>query len=552
MALAPDLDADKAEEECRALSNLSIIKIIAKSEEFLAENTPRVFDPQEDSLVLHSDARRYLFNYWLRRPNQEQFALASARMVNYYDERVSYESRVSSAEATDSRITGTLSLRNPDNRRNEKEATEHESLWDQRIKTELMFHRIGADQDKGFAEFEKLFGQRRQEFRLNDCEHLLKLLHEYDSILTADCRSRLLYHEAKLALDRRQLISAETVFHRVLLAVPAPPIDLQVKTWMHLGRIEAEKHNWVQAIGSYNSALSMVDWIDNTVIRRSFVYDIFRDLGVAYRDSGNLRRAEELLQKSIDYAKEVRSLEGLAQGYNSLGTLCRKLGDSERAVNKYEKSLSVLRQLNDDFRPAQVYNNIGLTYLDQRCWDRSLSSFQKSLKIKLQAGDTIGQAKTLNNLMQAYSNLGREQDAIESAEHAAKLFEEVEDYYDAAIVNRNLARVYRRTKGRIGRVAANRYYEQALKLIKRSVEDRQFERSIGLKLEELSLARKSVLTQETRLLSELQSIREEIKSLNRRFWLPWWMWLSIITLLLVVIWLFAPLVPRIFGHPSPF
>jgi tetratricopeptide (TPR) repeat protein len=552
MALAPELGVDRAEEECLALSKLSIIKTIPKNPVFLPEKTPHVFDPQEDSLVIHSDARRYLFNDWLRKPNLGQFELASARMVDYYDERISYESRVSSAENEDLRIAGKRSLRDPVSRRTGTKEIEHESLWDQRIKAELMFHQLGADQGKGFVKFEKLFGQRRREHRLNDCEHLLKLVHEYDSLLTADCRSRLLYHEAKLALDRRQLISAKSIFHRVLQAVPSHSIDLQVKTWIHLGRIEAEKQNWVEAIVYYDNALSMIDWMDNPGLRRSFTYDIFRDLGVAYRDSGNLEQAEQFLQKSINYAEEVRSLESLAIGYNSLGTLYRKLGDSERAVSKYEKSLSVLNQLNDEFRPAQVYNNIGLTYLDQRLWNRSVSSFQKSLEIKRQAGDTIGQAKTLNNLMQAYSNLGKKQEAIETAEHAAKLFEEVEDYYDAALVVRNLARLYRRTKGRIGRVAANRYYEEALKLIKRSVEDRQFERSIGLMLEKQFVGRKGVLPQESRLLSEVQSIREEINSLNRRFWLPWWMWISIIALLLIVIWFFAPLVPRIFGHPSPF
>ncbi len=273
-----------------------------------------------------------------------------------------------------------------------------------------------------------------------------------------------------------------------------------------------------------------------------------RNLGVAYRDSGDLVQAEKLLQQSISQTPRGCLLE-LAQSFNSLATLYRKLGDSERAIEQYQKSLSFLAKLGDTFRPAQVYNNLGLTYLDQRCWDTSLCFFRKSLKIKRTAGDTAGQATTLNNLMQVYRNLGRDKEAIETAQHAGKLFEELQDYHASALVNRNLGRAYRRAKEKD---EANEYYYRALELLAKSIEQQGIENRLGLKFETESIAfgNKRIRTQENQLHNEMEAIKEEIESLNRRFWLPWWMWLSIIALLLLLVWLFAPLVPSIFRHPS--
>jgi tetratricopeptide (TPR) repeat protein len=546
MALAPELDARNAERECFALSELSIINIIS-NRQAVPENAPHVYDPREDSLVIHGGARRHLFNNWLRKENHEAFAIASARLVQYYRARVSHEARPASTDESELRgitprnsaVVGNLRRREPD------------TLRDERIKTELMFHRIGADQEKGFAEFEELCHQRRSQLRFNDCEYLINLVHEYDGVLKPDARYRLRFQEAELALNRRQLASADSLLHSILFSTPPPSIELQIEVWIRIGGIEAEKRRWKEAIHSYNNALSMVDWLEDSEARRSFIVSIFRDLGVACRDSGDLRRAEKFLRKSICYSEEMGSLEDLAQGHNSFGTLCRKLGNMNEAIDEYKSSLSFLRQMNDRFRPAQIYNNIGLTYLDQRCWDDSLHFFEKSLRIKRREGDTIGQARTLNNLMQAYSNLGRHEDAVQTAEHAVKLFEEVQDYYGAAIVNRNLGRLYRRAKGKIGRMTARRFYEQAVELMKKTVEERQFERKIGMKFDDEFVGKNQALTLETRLLSEVQAINEEIKSLSLRFWLPWWMWVSIVALLLFVVWFFAPLVPSIFNH-SPF
>lgn len=180
--LAPGLDWEQAEARCRKFAQLSFIVSDA------------------DGLVLHDLVRRYLFTRWLKPEAAGEFRAASARLVKFFDQ----PSPESAASAQESR---------PRN-------------W--------MFHLIGADQERGFQEFEALCRRARRQLHLSECATLIRLVHEYDPILPPDLANRLAYHEGKLASDLREWARAEELFQRTLAAEQTPPI-LRLKALLRLG-----------------------------------------------------------------------------------------------------------------------------------------------------------------------------------------------------------------------------------------------------------------------------------------------------------------------------
>ncbi len=386
-ALVPGLDSLQAEARCVEFSRLSII--IAHPE----------------GLAIHDEARHHVFNDWLRAQHAPGFVVASARLVEYFD-RMALEA---SGEA----------LENIERRR--------------------MFHLVGAEQARGFVEFEQLFRQMRYQFRLNECESLINLMHEYDAILLPTYRVRLAYHEGKLAADRCQWARAEQLFKHVLSHGSLEP-ELRVKAYNRLGIVYAEQRNWQGAVDFSQKALQLAGPLADA---GDLICRILHDLGSAYRDSGDLTQARKFLQDSLKLAEGRQDLSALALGYNSLGTLYRKLGDGPQAIAAYDKSLEYLNRCQERFRPAQVYNNLGIAYADLRDWQKSEQYFQQSLDIKRQAGDTLGQAMTLNNLAQVYQNLQLPQRAIDIAQQAMKLFSEMRDLHNVALVQRYLGKLYR-------------------------------------------------------------------------------------------------------------
>lgn len=458
-ALAPDLSEEQASKYYDALSKLSLVAT------------------RDESLSIHEESRRYLFDQWLNSERLAQFRSASARLADYF---------------------GALAAQ-----LKKESATEKSDAVERTIRNQ-MFHLIGASPAKGLAEFERLCRQRREEMRLGQCETLIKLVHEYDRVLTPQEKAIVAYHEGKLAADRQQRRTAEELFNRVL-ATEGVSTQLQVKTLCRLGMINDEQRQWATAIDFFKKALETADERPDCFAQ---VTHLHLNLGSTYRDSGQLPEAEDFLQKGITLAKNAHDLSSLADGYNSLATLYLKLNDTPKAVGTYQLSLKHLEELGDKFRPAQVYNNLGNAYANQRDWQKSEEFFCRSLEIKRQAGDNAGQALTLRNLARVYRAQQRMPDAVAALEQAAALYAEVRDDYNTAQVKRDLARLH-----------------SSMKNV--DLADRAFNEAIAL-FEHCHEAQ------------EAQETRDEARPTKRG--LPWWVIVAIVLFVALVLLIILALV----------
>lgn len=404
--LVPGLDEAAAEARYKELGELSLIRSV------------------NGGLALHDQARKYLFGQWLANP-QGQFVVFSQRLADYF-----------------SHIAG------------QSHGERLDTAWRQ-----AMFHRIGATADVGIEELERLCRRARKAGRLSECETLITLAHEYDRVLNARQLGVIAYHEAKLAADRRQWPAAETLFRNVADNTEVSS-ERRVKALDRLGLVFSSQRRWREAIQTFELALERA--------RSGGEHElpfILHDLGVAYRESGDLAKAQALLEQAIREARATENVSCMAAGYNSLGTVRLKLRQVQQAISDYKESLTLLNQLQDENRAAQVYNNLGAAYSDLADWKTSGEMYTHSLQIKENAGDTLGQAKSLSNLMPVYQNENLTSQAIDAGKRAISMFEEMRDPYDAAVVKRNLAKLYRRLDNREEAVRA---YTDAIESLRAS------------------------------------------------------------------------------------
>jgi len=444
-ALAPDLSEDQARQYTDAFSKLSLV---AKCGELLA---------------VHEESRRYLFDKWLGSERGAEFNAASTRLSEYF---------------------GALSAR-----LKTETATENSDAVEQ-AQRKRMFHLIGASRAEGLAEFERLCRQRREEMRFGQCETLIKLVHEYDSVLSPLEKAIVAYHEGKLAADRRQWSTAEELYNRVL-STPELSAQMRVKTLCRLGIVEDDQRHWAAAINLFQKGLEVADARPDC---RQQIAHLHLNLGSSYRDNGHLPEAEKFLNKGIALAQEAHDLSSAADGYNAFGMFYLKLNDTRRATEAFETSLGYLEQIGDKFRCAQVYNNLGNAHFNAREWDKSERLFRQSLEVKRLAGDNAGQALTLTNLVRVYRAQQRIPEAVAALEQAGALFADVRDDYNAARVKRDLARLHRSLKNAD---LANRAFDQAIALFEHCHE-----------------------------FQEAQATREEARAKKRG--LPWWVIVAIV------------------------
>src|SRR5262249_42508547 len=134
--LVPALGLDQARERIAGFAELSIVF------------------RSEEGWAMHDDARHYLFDQWLKPDRTHEFRAASDRLAVYFD----------------------------------KAAKEAQGAALENLQYQHMFHLLGANQNEGFAMFERLCRAARHQFRLSKCESLINLVHEYDQVLSYENR----------------------------------------------------------------------------------------------------------------------------------------------------------------------------------------------------------------------------------------------------------------------------------------------------------------------------------------------------------------------------
>jgi tetratricopeptide (TPR) repeat protein len=448
--LLPEAAEEQAGEWVNSLSRLALVAV------------------RGEELALHTTARSYLFGQWLAR-NDQEFRGANARLKAHFDVRASDSAGQAQAD-----------------------------LWNQR-----MFHWIGADQDAGMGEFQRLCRQYRKAARMSDCATVIALAHEYDRVLTRPSHALLAYHEAKLAADRNDWDSAVQQLRQVLDNDEVSR-ELRMKAYNRLGLVYLAQRHWDDAIGALKSAEALAQLDEN---RRELPL-ILHDQSVAYRNKGDRDKAQRLLEQSIKLAETQNDLLCLARDHNSLGTLHRSFKEYPEAIASYEKGIQYLDQAGDRLRRAALYNNLGDVYSDLSNWDKSQQYFEASLQISKEAADTIGQAKALTNLVRVYRANGRMEDATNAGQMAANYFLALRDNYDAAVTILRLARGYASEKRK---EAAIEEYGRAIELFQKASETK-----------------------------EAAAAEKERAALVHPPGLPWWAWAGIaVAALLVIVVLFA-------------
>ena len=175
----------------------------------------------------HDQTRQELFEWWLLHADPILFADLSNALVTEY-----------------SRALDNLA---------EAESELYEMLLRKR-----MYHLVGANQTKGFSEFERLLGRARYQRRFSECAALVKLMQDYNAVLNKTHLAWLTYHEGKLAADRNQVEIAEQLFHKLLNMAEAPPAS-KAAALMRVGNLKHRASQMDTARELYLAALNLAE-----------------------------------------------------------------------------------------------------------------------------------------------------------------------------------------------------------------------------------------------------------------------------------------------------
>jgi tetratricopeptide (TPR) repeat protein len=190
---------------------------------------------------------------------------------------------------------------------------------------------------------------------------------------------------------------------------------------------------------------------------------ILSEFGTIFYYLGELDKALEYYEKTLELDEELGSKGGIAMDLENMGNIYRIKGELNEALEYYGMALKLNEELGRKEGIARVLVNKGIVYRIRRELDKALEYYEKALKLDKELGRKEGIAAVIGNMGVVYGINGEVGKALEYFENALELDEELGRKEGIAKDLVNIGIVYQ-TKGELGK--AIEYYEKALRIFK--------------------------------------------------------------------------------------
>lgn len=138
---------------------------------------------------------------------------------------------------------------------------------------------------------------------------------------------------------------------------------------------------------------------------------------------GSLVEARRLFLLAVERGGESRELRSRVE--QNLGIVANIQGELYEALMHYERSLAACRAINDEHGCAIAYHNLGMVSADRGQFDAAEGYFRESRTIAEKSGDIYLQGLCLANAAEIDVARQRYENAVQGAEAALALFDQL-------------------------------------------------------------------------------------------------------------------------------
>ena len=113
---------------------------------------------------------------------------------------------------------------------------------------------------------------------------------------------------------------------------------------------------------------------------------------------GDLLKAMELWQQSIEIKEQIGDVSGRAATLQNMGHFIAHRGDVEKAMELWQQSMELMEQIGEDRGKAATLQTMGYFIAQQGDIEKAMELWQQSMELTEQIGDVRGKAATLANM----------------------------------------------------------------------------------------------------------------------------------------------------------
>ena len=151
------------------------------------------------------------------------------------------------------------------------------------------------------------------------------------------------------------------------------------------------------------------------------------NLGLAWADLGEMRKAIGLYEQHLVIAREIGDRRGEGNALGNLGNAWAALGETRKAIGLYEQWLVIAREIGDRRGEGNALGSLGLAWAALGETRKAIGLYEQALVISREIGDRRGEGAALGNLGNAWAALGETRKAIGLYEQRLVIAREIGD-----------------------------------------------------------------------------------------------------------------------------
>lgn len=194
---------------------------------------------------------------------------------------------------------------------------------------------------------------------------------------------------------------------------------LQAQATNNLGAIANLQGRREDALWHYRLAVPILQRIG----QRPRLANVYHNMGITFRDTGDLEAADEHERRAIEYATESGIARLAAMGRTGRAEIALLRGDAPLAETTARLAIAELEALGDTLNEADAYRVAGVASAAQQRYDDALAALDSALEIARAHGYALNEAEALRDRMLVRVRRGERAPALEDARDSLAIFE---------------------------------------------------------------------------------------------------------------------------------
>ncbi len=156
-------------------------------------------------------------------------------------------------------------------------------------------------------------------------------------------------------------------------------------------------------------------------------YSALGNLGNAWSVLGDMNKAIVFCEQALTVSRRIGDRHGESHAMGNLGIAWAALGDTKKAITFQELALNISREIGDRHGEGDALGNLGIAWAASGDMKKATIFHEQALTISREIGDRRGECATLGNLGNMWSAIGDHKKALTFYEQVLIISREIGD-----------------------------------------------------------------------------------------------------------------------------